>query len=161
MASKIVSKFFYLARMGRPDLLWSVNALARTFTKWSVACDKRLHRLIAYTDCTKDWVQHCIVGDKPEQCKIAMFADTSFAGVQQDSKSTSGASLFLCGPNTFVSITWLRKKQSAISTSSSESEGIALDIGIKLEGIPTLNLWDQVVEVLNQRKVQNFLWHKS
>ena len=107
----------------------------------------RRHQLISCTECTKDWVQHCIVGDKPEQSKIAMFVDASFAGGQQDSKSTSGAFLFLCGPNTFVPITWLCKKQSAISTSSSESQVIALDTGLKLEGIPTLNLLDQVVEV--------------
>ena len=97
VASQILFEILYLARMGRPDLLWSVNDLARHVTKWSVACDKRLHRLISYTECTKDWVQHCIVGDKPEQCKIAVFVDASFAGGQQDSESTSGAFLFLCG----------------------------------------------------------------
>ena len=138
--------------MGRPDLLWSVNDLARNVTKWSVACGKRLHRLISCTECTTDWVQTCIVGDRPEQCKIAMFVDANFAGGQQDSKSTSSAFLFLCGPNTFVPITWLCKKQSAISTSSSESEVIALDTGLRLEGIPALNLWDQVVEVFSPKK---------
>ena len=44
--SQIVLKCLYLARIGRPDILWSVNKLARSITKWTKACDKRLNRLI-------------------------------------------------------------------------------------------------------------------
>ena len=39
--SQIVLKCLYLARIGRPDILWSVNKLARSITKWTKACDKR------------------------------------------------------------------------------------------------------------------------
>ena len=42
--SQIVLKCIYLARIGRPDILWSVNKLARSITKWTKACDKRLNR---------------------------------------------------------------------------------------------------------------------
>ena len=42
--SQIVLKCLYLARIGRPDILWSVNKLARSITKWTKACDKRLNR---------------------------------------------------------------------------------------------------------------------
>ena len=45
---QIVLKCLYLARVGRPDILWSVNKLARSITKWTKACDKRLNRLISY-----------------------------------------------------------------------------------------------------------------
>ena len=41
-------KYLYLARIGRPDILWSLNKLARAVTKWTKACDKRLARLISY-----------------------------------------------------------------------------------------------------------------
>ena len=44
--SQIVLKCLYLARIGRPDILWSLNKLARSITKWTKACDKRLNRLI-------------------------------------------------------------------------------------------------------------------
>ena len=40
--SKEVLKELYLARIGRPDILWPVNSLAREVTKWNAACDKRL-----------------------------------------------------------------------------------------------------------------------
>ena len=47
-----VLKCVYLARIGRPDILWSVNKLARAVTKWTRACEKRLARLISFTHCT-------------------------------------------------------------------------------------------------------------
>ena len=50
--SQIVLKCLYLARIGRLDILWSVNQLARSITKWTKACDKRLNRLISW------FVQH-------------------------------------------------------------------------------------------------------
>ena len=48
ISSQIVLKFLYLARVGRPVIPWSVNRLARSITKWTKACDKRLNRLISY-----------------------------------------------------------------------------------------------------------------
>ena len=47
VCSQIVLKCLYLARIGRPDILWSVNKLARSITKWTKVCDKRLNRLIS------------------------------------------------------------------------------------------------------------------
>ena len=48
VCSQIVLKCLYLARIGRPDTLWSADKLARTVTKWTRACDKRLARLIPH-----------------------------------------------------------------------------------------------------------------
>ena len=42
LCSQIALKCLYLARIGRPDILWSVNKLARSATKWTQACDRRL-----------------------------------------------------------------------------------------------------------------------
>ena len=53
--SQIVLKCLYLARIGRPDILWSVNKLARSITKWIKACDKRLNRLISYIHHTSEY----------------------------------------------------------------------------------------------------------
>ena len=47
VCSHIVLKCLYLARIGRPGILWSVNKLARAVTKWTKSCDKRLARLIS------------------------------------------------------------------------------------------------------------------
>ena len=48
VCSQIVLKCLYMARIGRPDILWSVNKFARSITKWTKACGKRLNRLISY-----------------------------------------------------------------------------------------------------------------
>ena len=56
--SQIVLKCLYLARIGRPDIQWSVNKLAQLITKWTKACDKRLNRLISYIHYTCEYKPH-------------------------------------------------------------------------------------------------------
>ena len=43
---------------------------------------------------------------------------------------------------------WMCKKQSAVSHNSTESEIISLDAGLRLDGLPALELWDLIVSVL-------------
>ena len=62
VCSQIVLKCLYLARIGRPDILWSVNKLARSITKWTKACDKRLNRLISYNQQTCEYKQYLSCG---------------------------------------------------------------------------------------------------
>ena len=50
--------------------------------------------------------------------------------------------------HTFVPISWMCKKQTSVSHTSTESEIISLDTGLRLDGIPTLDLWDLIVLVL-------------
>ena len=40
------------------------------------------------------------------------------------------------------------KKQTAVFHSSTESEIISLDTGLRLDGLPALELWDLIVSVL-------------
>jgi hypothetical protein len=154
-AARIVFKCLYLARFGRPDTLWSVSFLARMVTKWIQACEKRLHRLIAYIHHTKHWTQVCHIGDQPWECWLALFVDASFAGDITDSKSTSGSYLCLVGPSTFVPLSWMCKKQGAVSHSSAEAEVIALDAATRMEGIPALGLWEMVLEVFPDHSHSN------
>ena len=51
------------------------------------------------------------------------------------------------GSHTFVPISWMCKKQTAVSHSSTESEIISLDAGLRLDGIPSLDLWDLIASV--------------
>ena len=68
VCSQIVVKCFYLARIGRPDIFWSVNKLARSITKWTKACEKRLNRLISSIHHTCEYEQYCHVGNTAKQC---------------------------------------------------------------------------------------------
>ena len=154
VCSQIVLKCLYLARIGRPDILWSVNKLARSITKWTKACDKRLNRLISYIHHTCKFKQYCYVDNTAKQCRLGLFQDSDFAGDLEDSKSTSGGTLCVFGSHTFVPISWMCKKQTSVSHSSTESEIIPLDAGLRLDGIPALDFWDLIVSVLGN-KIRN------
>ena len=52
------------------------------------------------------------------------------------------------GSPTFVPIIWMCKKQTAVSHSSTESEIVSLDTGLRLDGLLALELWDLTVSVL-------------
>ena len=90
VCSQIVLKCLYLARIGRPNILLSVNKLARAVTKWTKPCDKRSARLISYIHHTSAFRQFGCVGNTAKQCRLGMFQDSDFAGDLEDSKSTSG-----------------------------------------------------------------------
>ena len=136
VCSQIVLKCFYLARIERPDILWSVTKLARSITKWTKACDKRLNRLISYICHTCEYQQYCYVGNTAKQCRLGLFQDSDFAGDLGDSKFTTGGTLCVFGSHTFVPVSWMCKKQTSVSHSSTESEIISLDAGLRLDGIP-------------------------
>ena len=155
VCSQIFLKYLYLARIERPDILQSVNKLARSITKWTKACDKRLSRLISYIHHTCDYKQYCYVGNTAKQCRLGLFQDSDFAGDLDDSKSTSGGTLCVLGSHTFVPISWMCKKQTAVSHSSTESEIISLDARLRLDRIPALDLWDLIVAVFGNTNQSN------
>ena len=67
----------------------------------------------------------------------------------EDSKSTTGGILCIFGSHTFVQISWMCKKQTSVLHSSIEVEIISLDAGLRMDGIPALNLWDSVIEIFH------------
>ena len=88
------------------------------------------------------------MGDTAKQCRLGLFQDSDFAGDLEDSKSTSGGTLCIFESHAFVPNSWMCKKQTAVSHSSTESEIISLDTGLRLDGVPALELWDLIVSVL-------------
>ena len=137
----------YLARIGR------------SVTKWIQACDRRLARLISYIHFTSDYRQYCHVGNAAQHCRLGLFQDSDFAGDLEESKSTSSGVLFIFESRTFVPISWVCKKQTSVSHSSTESEIISLDVVcvwmVYLHstcGIWSLKCWERLKEYQNQPK---------
>ena len=147
MCSQIVLKCLWLARIDRLDMLWSVNKFARAITKWTRACDKRLARLISYIHGTCEFKQCFHVGNTAQQCRLGLFQDSDFVRDLEDSKSTSGGTLCISGSHTVVPISWMCKKQTSVSHSSTKAEIVSLDAGSRKNGIPALGLWDLGIEV--------------
>ena len=52
------------------------------------------------------------------------------------------------GSHTFVPTSWMCQKQTAFSHNSTESDIISLDIGLRLDGLRVLELWELIVSVL-------------
>ena len=154
VCSQIVVKCLYLARIERPDILWSVNKLARSITKWTKACDKRLNRLVSYIHHSSAYKQYCYVGNIAQQCRLGLFQDTDFAGHLDDSKSTSGGKWCVLGSHTLVPISCMCEHQTCVSHSSNESEIISLDAGLRMDGISALDLWDLVIDVMHSNPNQ-------
>ena len=84
----------------------------------------------------------------PNNADLGLFQDSDFSGDLEDSKPTSGGTLCVLGSHTFVPISWMCKKQTVVSHSSTESEIISLDTGLRLDGLLALELWDLIVSVL-------------
>ena len=133
-------KILFAARMARYDLLRAVQGLAARVTKWSVDCDKALHRLICYIHSTLDHKLKAFVGDRIQECKLWCFADADHAG-EYDNKSTTGCFLVLIGPNTYFPLTAFSKKQTSVSVSSTEAEVVAANISLRAVGLPSSGLW--------------------
>lgn len=147
-ASKIIMKVLYGARMCRYDLLHACQALACTVTKWSLRCDRRLHRMIAYIHQTIDLCMFGWMGDAMDHIRLWLYTDADFAADQLDSKSVSGVFCALHGPTSHFPLCTLSKKQSAVSHSTTESEIVAADLGLRTEALPFLTLLDSLFHII-------------
>ena len=149
VCSQIVLKCLNLARIGRPDILWSVNKFARSITKWTKACDKRLNRLISYIHRTCEYKQCCYVGYTAKPCRLGLLQDSDFAGELEDSKSTSGGTLcffwksYICSNKLDVQETNFSFAQ--LNRIRNHFFGCRIEV---LDGIPALDLWGLIVSVL-------------
>ena len=83
------------------------------------------------------------IGDSIMDCRLWLFSDSDLAG-EYDSKSTTGRAMFLVRPNTYYPLNAFSKKQTSITMSSTESEVVAANHGLRAEGLPCLSrysLW--------------------
>ena len=87
-----------------------------------------------------------------QHCRLGLFQDSDFAGDLEDSKSASGGVLFIFGSRTFVPVSWMCMKQTSVSHSSTESEIISLDAGLRMDGLLALDFWNVAIEVLRTTK---------
>ena len=80
-----------------------------------------------------------------DRMTLALYADADFAGDRPSFKSTSGAGLYLEGPNTVFPLTASSKRPSCAAHSTPEAEIVAANAAVRLIGLPSLDLWDTVV----------------
>ena len=124
-------------------------------TKWTKWCDRALHRLMCYIDSSLSLRMLGTVmfdgdsGGKPlasstsKSLELHLFCDADLAGCPETAKSTSGVYLSLnCPSGTHFPLAGISKKQTSVSHSTAEAEMVALNLGLRTEGLPALSLWD-------------------
>ena len=88
------------------------------------------------------------MGNTAKQCRLGVFQDSDFAGeILKIRNPLLEEHLCIFGSHTLVPISWMCKKQTSVSHSSTLSETISLDTGLRLHGLPALELWDLIVSV--------------
>ena len=92
------------------------------------------------------WIRHyCHVGNAAKQCRLGLFQDSASREILKIQNPLLGGTLCVFGSHTFVPISWMCKKQTSVSHTSTESQIISLDTGLRLDGLLALELWDLIV----------------
>ena len=86
-------------------------------------------------------------GDKDtNNIVLSLFCDSDFAGCTQTARSTTGVFLALVGPHSFLPLSAISKRQTAVSHSTPEAELVAADHGVRVEGLPAVTLWNVLLK---------------
>ena len=81
-----------------------------------------------------------------QQCRLGLFQNSGFAGDLEDSNRLLVES---CASLAVTRLFPISGCETEVSHSSTESEIISLDAGLRMDGIPAFDLWDLVTEVLH------------
>ena len=122
---------------------WSVNKFARAITWWTRGCDKRLARSISYIHHTCEFKQYCHVGHTAQQCRSGLFQDF-FCRRSGRLKINLRWTVehFLKSHVRAKKVGCARSRLHSASHSSTEAEIVSQDAGLRMDGIPALDLWD-------------------
>ena len=134
----------WAARMARPDLLKAVQALACFLAHWDRHCDKAIHRLFCYINCTYHHRHTAWIGDDMSSLSLHVYADADFAGCRRTQKSTSGGHMCLEGERSYFPLANSSKRQSAVSQSTPEAEIVAADHALRILGVSALDIWELI-----------------
>ena len=146
LAKSMLSDCSEILVLGAYWKIWYSMVNEQIYTKWTKACDKRLNRLISYIHHTCEYKQYCFVGDTAKQCRLGLFQDSDFMEI------LTIQNLLLEEHCAFLEVTYLfrwvacvrNKLQFRIFQQFPKS---LLWTGLRLDGVPALDLWDLIVSV--------------
>jgi hypothetical protein len=115
----------YLAARTRPDLTFTVSALATRGKSPTQRDMKKLDRLMEYINGTRDLGLKI----KATDMKVSLYCDAGF-GIHVDRRSHSGIIAALGSGDSMCLILWKSIRQRLVSTSSTEAELIAIHDGL-------------------------------
>ncbi|XP_049394795.1 secreted RxLR effector protein 161-like [Solanum stenotomum] len=114
---QIVGSLMYLTAT-RPDIMYVVSFISRYMESPAEIHLLAAKRILPYLQGTKDFGLFYKKGEKSD---LIGFADSDYAGDQDDRKSTSGY-VYLLGTTV---VSWSSRKQKIVTLSSTEAEFVA------------------------------------
>ena len=100
------------------------------------------------TDAWQDCQQNCHVDNTAQHCLSCLFQDSDFVGEFEDSKSSSGGSCVYSEVEHMSFSVGCAKSKHQYPTVLQNLKSFRLDAGQRMDGLPALDLWDVVIEVL-------------
>ncbi|MBW0586496.1 hypothetical protein O181_126211 [Austropuccinia psidii MF-1] len=114
----------YLSQHTRPDLVYTVNQLARFSTKPSVNHWNAVKHIFQYIRGTANWGIHYQARHDDSKPAIEGWADSDYANCSINQKSISGNIVMVFGNP----ISWMSKRQTIIAQSTTEAEFVSMNI---------------------------------
>ena len=148
------------ARFWRPYLLWTINIVAPSATKWNNACDRNIgtrNNLHQSNETSHTHIVFCWA--KIQDCKLVFCGALLLPEICKIPESTSGGALCVFGSQTCVTVFWMCKKQTAVSHSSAEADIFFTQF--VMEGSPALRMWDCVSETCSRSDAKGKLKRPS
>ncbi|CAM8907407.1 unnamed protein product [Rhodiola kirilowii] len=151
--SRVIGSLMYAMTSTRPDIAFAVGKLSRYTSNPSEDHWRAVHRVLRYLKGTMNlglvYSEFLSV--------IEGYSDASWISNEEDHSSTSGW-VFLLGGGT---ISWASKKQTCISSSTMESEFVALAAALKeaewlKNMIHEIPLWERPISLMDH----NYTNHK-
>ena len=151
VCSKIALKCLYLARIGRPDIFMVCEQTCSCHHKidqslWqTIISFHLLHSFITQVSLDNIVTRNTLHNNAGWDC----FGNLTLPEILKTQNQHQSEMLCTFGSHTCVPMSWMCKKQTSVSHSSTESEIISLVAGLRMDGSPALDLWDLVIEVLH------------
>ena len=145
---KLSLKCLYLARSGRPDILWSSNKFAPSVTKWTGAEDIRIARLLSYihhtrtTDNIVMWETRLSIVDW-----VHSKTQILLATLRTQNQPRGESYVYSEVQHSFPSVGCARNKRQYLTVLQNQKI-ISLEAGLRMDGLSAVDLWDVVTEVL-------------
>jgi len=121
---EFTSSLLYAATWTRPDIAVAVSILCRYNSCYGRQHWEAAKQVLAYLKGTIDL---CLTYNKCKDYQPVLYCDADHQRCQDDRKSVSASTIFLGGNL----ISWYSKKQGGVTYSSSESEYVSLNTGVR------------------------------
>ena len=122
-----IGALLWVSLVTRPDVSFDVNILSSQVAKGTVKTVKEINRLISIVKSRQNKLKFIRLGDISE-LKVKVYADASFANVDEATRSTSGRVILVENKDGQVNVVgWKSKKINRVCRSAKAAETRALD----------------------------------